>query len=184
MSITPEVLRQDILLELRTATKRRKSPWKTPVISTMGLDNTPKARVVVLRRASHDVLELHTDIRSEKWAELTKHQHIAWTFWDRSRQVQLRVSGCVELHQNDAIAQDNWNRLGEGSRKTYRVEPAPATPIARPDSYSYCGDGYRYFGVVRCHCDWMDWLHLTRDGHKRAIFTRDADGWTGSYVSP
>jgi hypothetical protein len=183
---SPELttLRQDILLELRTSVRRRKSPWRTPVISTVDQSGRAKSRLAVLRKATNQNLELHTDVRSDKWRELAQDPRITWTFWDRGRQIQLRVEGIATLHTQDSRALDTWQALSNGARRTYCVAPAPGTPVSAPNQYSYDAAGVDVFGVISSTIDRMDWLHLGREGHRRAVFIRDAEEWLDSFVVP
>ena len=98
--------------------------------------------------------------------------------------MQLRVRGKVTQHHKDDASDTMWGCTSAGAKKTYGVAPAPSSPISTPMGYDLNEDGYEYFGVVRCYFDWMDWLHLARGGHQRAIFQRTNGEWSGTYVAP
>ena len=177
-------LRHDVLLDLRTAPRKRKSPWRTPVIATIDESGQPTTRVVVLREATNEFLEFHTDVRSRKWSDLSTRTAMSCNFWDKGKQVQLRVTGSGRLHHGDAIAQDRWSRLSESQRRTYGVIPGPGTSINGALDYKYTALGEDQFAVIRCTIERMDWLYLARTGHQRARFERCNEGWRSTYLAP
>ena len=180
-----EALRRDIFAHLRMAARRRKHPWRTPTLSTVDAEGFPKARVVVLRQATMDHIELHTDVRSDKYNELQKHPNVAWTFWDRSRQTQVRIRGRVTLHHKDEVASGIWKNLSDGAKRAYRVTPSPGTPIATRTDYTLTENAEEYFAVIRCQYTEIDWLHLDRKGHERALFRRMPDEeWVSHFIVP
>ena len=180
-----EALRRDIFAHLRMAVRRRKHPWRTPTLSTVDLDGFPRARIVVLRQATMDFLELHTDVRSDKFTELKQNPNIAWTFWDRSRQTQIRVRGKVTLHHNDDVSSKVHQELSEGALKAYKVSPAPGTPIPTRYDYNLDEDSSAHFAVIRCYYTEIDWLHLDRKGHERALFRRTPENeWASRFIAP
>ena len=79
------------------------SPWRNVALATVGLDGRPQVRTVVLRRFDRvgRLLDVHTDIRSAKHAELRAHADAALHGWDAEARVQLRVAGKASLHTGD-----------------------------------------------------------------------------------
>ena len=79
--------------------KDRRKPAHTPSIATIGRDGRPKTRIVVLRageRASR-TLRFHTDVRSEKIAELNQNPAVEMLMYDAQARVQLRLGGHAKI---------------------------------------------------------------------------------------
>ncbi len=155
------------------------SPWHDPTLCTVGLDGTPQARTVVLRRfdPAARLLETHTDTRSTKHAELLAHPQAGLHGWDETDKVQLRITGTATLHTGDAVAEAAWAALRPRSRATYRVQPGPGTLRETPDPAGEMDEAASraVFCVVRLAFDRLEWLQLGPQNHRRARF-----GWAGA----
>lgn len=151
--------------------------FRTPTLATVDRTGAPSARTVILREADpvRRRLQVHTDRRSAKFAELLVEPRVSLHFYDPAADLQLRVAGVAELHAEDDVAAAAWEASGEMTRAIYRVEPTPATPLRSPydaDAEDH-GDpetGRRHFAVLRIAVASLEWLYLSRDGHRRARF--------------
>ena len=166
------------------------SPWRTLALGSIGLDGTPRVRTVVLR-AVHPAgawLDVHTDTRSAKHAELTARPAATLHGWDPAGRVQLRLRGMAILHANDAAAAQAWSSLHEPSQRTYRVQPGPGTRLDRPDGQvegpASAEVATGIFCVIRLHVQTLDWLHLAQGSHRRAGFTWDNGAITATWLAP
>jgi hypothetical protein len=150
------------------------SPWRNLALASVGLDGAPQIRTVVLRSFDSAArrLDVHTDTRSTKHAELTANPFAALHGWDSATHIQLRASGGVTLHNRDVVAAQAWADLRPASRATYRVRPGPGTKIEHPESLAQGddADGYACFCVVRLHLARLEYLHLGQTSHRRARF--------------
>ena len=155
------------------------SPWRSPTLTTLGLDGMPQARTVVLRRfdLAGRLLEAHTDSRSAKYRELQIHPAASLHGWDAGRSVQLRLTGSVTLHMADGIADNAWALLRPRTRDTYAVTPGPGTALNTPDETGQASEqaARAVFCVVRLTFDKLEYLNLAEGGHRRARFA-----WTGA----
>ncbi len=144
-------------------------------MATVGLDGRPQVRTVVLRGfdAAARVLTVHSDLRAAKVAALRANPGVALHVWDDGAQVQVRVDGTATISANDALAQAEWARLHEGSRAAYTQRPVPATPLEDPADVPHVDDAaaFTQFAVLRISLDKLEWLHLAREGQRRASFT-------------
>ncbi len=165
-------------------------PWHTMVVATVDA-TTPELRTVVLRACEPGARRLlfHTDVRSAKARELAANPSIAMLFWDPELRLQLRCTGRATLHPDDALNRTHWERLPDRSRELYRQIGAPGEPVTdadrhdpRPDAAS--DSGCDRFLVVSCVIDRMDRLELDADGHQRANWNWQDDGWRGARVTP
>jgi len=153
----------------------------------------PDARVVVLRRADRVAteLEIHSDARAHKLAQLGAVPRACLVFHDRGRDVQLRVHGEVRVHVGDALARAAWNRLSASSRRAYLAPRLPGEPTDTPDAnlpdafrtrlpdVAEAEPGFARFAVLVLEVRALDWLRLDRAGHQRAHFE-----WTAASSPP
>ncbi len=150
------------------------SAWRNLALGSIGLDGAPQIRTVVLRRFSGLALDVHTDARCTKYAELRANPAATLHGWDAASAIQLRASGPARLHLGDAVAAESWAGLREQTRATYRVRPGPGTTLAGPGNPApdtTDAEAQRVFCVVRLEIRKLDWLHLDRGGNRRARFS-------------
>lgn len=161
---------------------------RTPVLATVDETGAPSARVVVLRAWAPEIaaLEVHTDGRSAKVADVAREPRAALTFWDPGRRVQLRAAGRIETIDAGPEWRTAWERTPPEARRTYAVSPAPGASIDGPLDYAL-GDetvGAAAFRVLRLKLAQLDFLALAPDGHRRARF-EFRDGQTeGAWLAP
>ncbi|MEM8757937.1 MAG: pyridoxamine 5'-phosphate oxidase family protein [Planctomycetota bacterium] len=178
----------------------RRHGFHLPVLATTDEHGRPEARTVVLRGADRRLGEIrcHTDARSPKAAHLESRPVAAWCFYDKGQRVQVRASGPITLltpgSSNDAA--ETWDRAGVGSKRCYLAPHAPSRPAAEPSpnlpgfalanrlTPDEVEPGRANFMVLVCRVERLEWLALRHDGHRRAAFTRDATGWTETWIEP
>ena len=151
------------------------------MLATVGLDGAPQARTVVLRAADRQaaVLEIHTDLRSHKVAELRSNSRAALHVWDASVNLQMRLTADVAILTGQDVTAI-WAKVPDPSRHSYGSTPAPGQPIAQALGYAKDADA-ACFAVLRFRIQSIDALNLERD-HRRARFDR-ADGWRGGWLA-
>lgn len=189
---TLDDVRADIFARLGRAVKDRRSALHTPVIATRGLDGHIKARVVVLRafEAEAATLRFHTDRRGNKIAELNADPHLSLAFYDPQARVQIRAECRAEIHTDDPLADQAWSTSQRMSRVCYGVMPAPgdiiadADEFALPDDDTAIAEGRANFCAILCRIEALEYLFLRHAGHRRARFTRLAEGWSGHWLAP
>jgi pyridoxamine 5'-phosphate oxidase len=151
-------------------------------VITRGL-NFPEARTVVLRSIDweQNSLFFQTDVRSAKFRELKFDSKISLLGYSRRRKYQIRFRGTAFLHHRDAVAVASWRKLGVSSRRTYLAQN-PGAPMAQagsgipaefqsPDlALEATEPGFKNFVSVRVAIEEMDWLLLSPEGHRRALF--------------
>ncbi|MEL6257477.1 MAG: pyridoxamine 5'-phosphate oxidase family protein [Pseudomonadota bacterium] len=168
---------------LLRAPSDKNSPWRWPALATAG----PSVRMVVLRAVRRDPpeIDLFTDARTPKVAQLRQEPIAELLFWDKSKSHQVRVRGEVSVHHKDAIAEAAF---GDGARhlpRDYARLFAPGEAVTDPDSARATdGDPWAHFMVLRMAVDAIDWLELSRAGHRRAGFQRRHGVWTGTWLTP
>ena len=172
-------------IDLGHGALRGRHPYHTPVLATLG-DTGPDARTVVLRDADfrHRRLVCHTDIRSPKVRDLRAQPEVAWLFYDRFNNTQLRVRGRVRIHHQDELAGARWKKSAVRSRDCYHAALSPSSPASSPVAPAPLESGFENFAVVDCVVDAIDWLYLQHGGHLRARFTWDESRWQSTWLAP
>ena len=174
------------------AVRLRTAPMHTPVVSTIGSDGRPRARVVVLRAFDREQQQLrfHTDIRSDKFHELDRDPRIALSFYDAQEKIQLRIEGRATLHQNDAVADNAWSASQPMSKLCYAVEPGPGREISARDDFALPRDrsesemGRAHFAAVIVTIEEVDWLWLGAAGNRRASYQFARDKIAARWMVP
>lgn len=170
----------------------RHSPFHTPSLATVDAAGRPRLRTVVLRaaEAGAGALRFHCDRRSDKAQEIAANGLAALHVYDGRAKLQLRIEGRAHLHQDDAVADAAWGAALTMSRICYGVEPAPGTALAAGDAYAMPDEdpdariGRENFCAVVFTAERLDLLYLDRRGHRRAVFSREGEGWMGTWVAP
>ncbi len=179
---------------MMAAPAQRGAAFRTPILATISAsrDGSPDARMVVLRKVDrpHNRIEIHTDDRAAKGADIAANPAVALVFWDARHQFQVRAQGLAMI-LTDADAVDTiWAGLTPLQQDAYRLSSAPGTPVESRAAAKVAGkpgaeaQALRYFQVIRIEIDSLDCLTLDREGHERARFTRTGDDWTGSWTAP
>jgi pyridoxamine 5'-phosphate oxidase len=171
----------------------RRSAFHHPVVATLGLDGTPRARTVILRGcdAAGRVLRFHTDQRSEKVREIAACPDVALHFYDPGAKIQLRLAGRATAHRDDAVADTAWAGSRVFSRQCYGIAPGPGTPIAAGEDFSLpdttdeaTAAGRAQFVAVTVEIVTLEWLYLAAAGHRRARFDWTGGALKASWLTP
>ena len=96
-------IKKKIWLMLDDAVTNRSSPFRIPVF-VCGDQSDFDGRIVVLRKSdqSNNILQFHSDIRSDKIPKLKKNKNAALIFYDKEEKIQLRVKvNCIVNHDNE-----------------------------------------------------------------------------------
>ena len=177
---------------LDNAVKDRNSQFRIPVFICGNQDDFD-GRIVVLRKSdqSNNLIQYHSDIRSNKIAKLKANKNAAMLFYDKEEKIQVRLKvECIVNHENE-ITKQSWLKTGHMSRKCYLVDHGPGTESDTPtsglkpelDNFEFTMEqseaGYKNFTVIQCRVKSMEWLYLAAKGHRRAKFDleNNKDTW-------
>lgn len=188
---------------LTRAVRHPSDDWHWPVLAST--DARPPAapqadaRVVVLRgidAQSHE-LEVHSDARAHKLAQLEDEPLACLVFHDRTLELQLRVQARAHIHMGDARARAAWAGLRVSSQQQYRAPRTPGDPLQQADPNHPETDpyepadkreaaGFAHFACIVLQAHSMEWLRLDRNGHERARFTYDphTGACSASWIRP
>lgn len=162
------------------------SPARFAALATVDHSGTPKVRTVALRRADENarVLEMHTDLRTAKVAELMAQPRASLMIWHPGPRLQFRGTGRMDVLSGPDVAQ-RWQLVPDSARAAYGHIPAPGTTIDAVGAFDITPDVDNFAALV-LHLDQIDLVCLAdpdEAGHRRAIYDKKQD-WRGQWVSP
>ena len=111
-------IKKKIWSMLDNAVKDRSSPFRIPVF-ICGVQNDLDGRVVVLRKADkkNSFVQYHSDIRSSKIEKIKKNPNCSILFYGKQEKIQLRLKTECNVHFNDDVTKESWDKTGHISRK-------------------------------------------------------------------
>ncbi len=185
-------IKKKIWSMLDDAVTNRSSQFRIPTF-ICGHNNDIDGRIVVLRKSDqqNNLVQFHSDIRSDKIELLKNNPNAALLFYDKDEKIQVRLKvNCIINHKND-ITQNSWKKTQHISRKCYLVNNGPGTESDIPtsglkpelDNFDYTKEqseeGYKNFTVIQCKIKSIEWLYLAAKGHRRAKFDLESnkDTW-------
>ena len=176
-------LKKKIWSMLDDAVTNRSSQFRIPVF-ICGDQKDFDGRIVVLRKSdqSNNLVQFHSDIRSDKIAKLKSNKNASMLFYDKEEKIQVRLKVECNINHNNEITKESWSKTGHISRKCYLVENGPGTESPQPtsglkpelDNFEFTmeqsEEGYKNFTVIQCKIKTIEWLYLAAKGHRRARF--------------
>lgn len=176
--LSPDHLLTRLWQELTRAPHDRHHEWRTPVLATQGMDQSgPQARTVVLRHADAPLwtLRVYTDARSPKCSELVAQPLAQLTFWSKRLNWQLRVSARASVEFEGEQVNAAWERVRQSHASAdylSALPPGHVQPSTKASEES-ATDSWRghHLAILNFKVSSMDWLALSKDGHRRARLT-------------
>jgi len=176
-------IEKKIWLMLNDAITNRSSQFRIPVF-ICGDQSDFDGRIIVLRKSdqSNNLIQYHSDIRSDKITKLKKNNNASMLFYDKEEKIQLRLKVECKINYNNEITKDSWLKTAHMSRKCYLVNNGPGTESPTPtsglkpelDNFEFTmeqsEEGYKNFTVIQCKIKSIEWLYLAAKGHRRARF--------------
>ena len=179
-------IKKKIWSMLDDAVINRSSQFRIPVF-ICGDQKDFDGRIVVLRKSdqSNNLVQFHSDIRSDKIPKLKSNNNASMLFYDKEEKIQVRLKVECTINHSNEIAKESWSKTGHISRKCYLVENGPGTESPKPTSglrpeldnfectMEQSEEGYKNFTVIQCKIKTIEWLYLAAKGHRRARFELD-----------
>ncbi len=179
-------IKKKIWSMLDDAVTNRSSQFRIPVF-ICGNQKDFDGRIVVLRKSdqSNNLVQFHSDIRSDKISKLKNNKNASMLFYDKEEKIQVRLKVECNINHNNEITKESWSKTGHISRKCYLVENGPGTESPNPtsglkpelDNFEFTmeqsEEGYKNFTVIQCKIKTVEWLYLAAKGHRRARFEVD-----------
>ena len=185
-------IKKKIWSMLDDAVTNRSSPFRIPVF-ICGDQSGFDGRIIVLRKSdqTNNLLQFHSDIRSDKIPKLKNNKNASMLFYDKEEKIQVRLKVECTVNHNNEITKESWSKTGHISRKCYLVDGGPGTQSTTPtsglkpelDNFEFTmeqsEEGYKNFTVIQCKIKSIEWLYLAAKGHRRARFDLDnnKDSW-------
>lgn len=187
---TPEEIRPQIWKELGRASLDRHHEWRTPVLASTDAKGLADARTVVLRQADAvaGYFEIYTDKRSPKAAQLQAQPLATMVFWSARLSWQLRARVRFSVMTAGPHVASLWQNVKQSPAAGDYLSPnapgaaLPAALSGAPDQnqdQDPAGhpEATHGFAVLRAQVLEMDWLELSRNGHRRAQLTASTWDW-------
>ena len=176
-------IKKKIWSMLDDAVTNRGSQFRIPVF-ICGDQSDIDGRIVVLRKSdqSKNLLQFHSDIRSDKIPKLKNNKKASMLFYDKEEKIQVRLKVECTINHDNEITKESWSKTGHISRKCYLGDNGPGTESPSPtsglkpelDNFEFTmeqsEEGYKNFTVIQCKNKSMEWLYLAAKGHRRARF--------------
>ena len=185
-------IKKKIWLLLDDAVTNRSSQFRIPTF-ICGDQSDFDGRIVVLRKSDqqNNLIQFHSDIRSDKIEKLKKNPKAAILFYDKEEKIQVRLKVECTINNNNNITKESWSKTQHISRKCYLVDNGPGSESDVPtsglkpelDNFEFTmaqsEEGYKNFTVIQCKVKSIEWLYLAAKGHRRAKFDLETnkDTW-------
>ena len=176
-------IKKKIWSMLDDAVTNRSSQFRIPTF-ICGDQSDFDGRIVVLRKSDkkNNIVQFHSDIRSDKINKLKNNKNASMLFYDKEEKIQVRLKVECTVNHNNEITKESWSKTAHISRKCYLVDNGPGTESSTPtsglkpelDNFEFTmeqsEEGYKNFTVIQCKIKSMEWLYLAAKGHRRARF--------------
>ena len=176
-------IKKKIWLMLDDAITNRGSQFRIPTF-ICGDQSEFDGRIVVLRKSDqkNNIVQFHSDIRSDKIEKLKRNSKAAMLFYDKEEKIQVRLKVVCTINHDNNITKESWLKTVHMSRKCYLVNNGPGTESDKPtsglkpelDNFGFTIEqsevGYKNFTVIQCEIKSIEWLYLAAKGHRRAKF--------------
>jgi len=170
--------------------------YNTMTLATVGPNQQPSARMVLLKEFDQHGFTFYTNCESRKGRELEKNPHVALVFWWQPLNRQIRIEGKVKKvseEESDAyfVTRPRGYRIGAWASDQSRpvsgnlalakafskyLAKFKTRPVPRPPHWG----GYR---VSPSRIEF--WTHRANRLHERIEYCLEKNGtWTMRYLAP
>jgi len=165
--------------ELGRAPRDKHHEWRTPVLATRDGDSAD-ARTVVLREVDEPArtLQVFTDSRSAKVAQLLAHPQGTMVMWSSRLSWQLRLRVALQVETDGLALASRWARLKlSPAAQDYLSPLAPGSVLDGSTAAAPVVHDRGHFALINVAVQSIDWLELHADGHRRASFDAAGARW-------
>lgn len=175
---------EEVRAELKKGATQKDHPFRYFTLATVGLDQVPRLRTVVLRKVSDDLkLTIYTDSRSKKMIHLKENKKVGLLFYNPKTLTQIRIEGPAMVVRDEETKQKYWNGVGARARKDFTTASAPGTSLESPEKLDYLEDE-DHFCILEIVPFKIEYLRLKRPNHIRVRFSWEENRWEGEYIVP
>lgn len=163
---SPDEAIEHALATLGRAAKDKKAAMRWPVLCTSG----PSGRVVVLRQFDRNTrtCRIYTDQRTTKMRDFANVRRAELVFFDPGKMLQIRLSGPVNIVTSGADWDAALHALPEAAKQDYAALLPPGAKLEGPEAALDPNLIAGNFVMIDIVGEAIDWLLLSRDGHRRA----------------
>ncbi len=184
IALTMSSFFKEIKQQLHFGVHKRGHSFRFGVLATVGLNNSPEIRTIVLRDVSEPLkLTFFTDQRSNKIAQIRANNRVSLLFYNPDKMLQVKVEGKATVITNEEKLKNYWNDIPSKAKKDYTTERAPGSTITAVDEVSYLDQG-NYFCCVEITPNKIEYLQLKRSNHLRVQFLKIKGDWKEKFLVP
>ena len=167
---------------LKAGIKSAKLDYHSFVFSTIR-NGKPELRTVILREVNTRApsITFHSDQRSKKLTDIGLNHEVSALFYDRSRRVQLRLSGKAKIEKDTTVTKQIWDKMRPESKLCYMGPFVPSEELKsfipnlpENSAHKLTEDndvyGYSNFCRITIIIEKLDRLFLHHAGHQRLLF--------------
>lgn len=175
---------EDLKDQLFKGVHKKGHPFRYGVLGTVGFNNEPVLRNVVLRKVSDDLeLTFYTDARTKKLEHLRKNNKVSILFYHSKQLLQVKIEGTCSFVTDEATLKKYWTGVQPNSRKDYTTNAPPGSLISNPDMVEYL-EIENHFAIVKITPTKIEYLKLKRPNHLRIEFSKKNGQWNGQFLVP
>lgn len=176
----------------------RKSNYHTMTLGYLS-NNYPRCINLIPRKLCEKdaIINVHTDIRSQKVAHLKNQPHVSCLFWCKYKKIQLSLSGVAKLRHRDELTLETWKSMRQMSKICYCADIPPSSKSSERTTgftektwedrqiIAETMHPYDNFAIVQIHIRSVERLYLSASGHEKIKFTLGPDNhWTHQWLAP
>ena len=171
--------------DILEATQNRSHPFRYATLATIGLDQIPRLRTVVLRdyNPEDQCITFYTDSRSKKMLHIKENNKVSLLLYHPDELMQLRIEGLAVRERDQKVVSHLWESVEGRAQHDYTTLCAPGTEIKNPDNVEYLQEA-DYFSVVHIHPFKIEYLQLKRPNHIRVRFSKEQQKWRSDFLVP
>jgi len=172
--------------ELHRGALDAKHPFRYVTLATIEHDS-PHQRTVVMRKVDKALnFYFFTDFRTGKVKQIQANPNAEFLVYHPGKRTQIRVKGRIQIHQQNKLSQEMWERVQGEAQKAYNSILSPGLEIADPDlAYDWPMEmDDRFFAVLQFIPERIEALQLNGLTHIRVVFSKVGDAWKGLYSMP
>ncbi len=185
-SATLHALEHDIWDGLARAVSDKHHAWRSPSLLTCE-EGFPDGRMVILRAVDREnkTLSMYTDARTPKVTQIDKNPNGMLLFWNPRCNWQVRMRCRLGVIRQGPEVDLAWSKASQSKAAgDYLSTLAPGAALtASPNKQTTTGDTDRHLktthhlAIITAKCLSIDWLELSRGGHRRAVFSNGSSHW-------
>ena len=172
---------------LNQGKKNKKSAFHYPTFISLGTEI--HCRTLILRDVNKTklLITFFTDLRSKKKNDIENKNKTSVHIYDKKKNIQVCLFGQASLESNNDITRNYWKKINSFSKLNYASKKSPGSVITKPENIIMLKreeNLYKNFAVINIRIHKIDWLELSRQGNKRALFCYKNNSFDAKWIIP